>query len=69
MYRPRFHDWGHGPAAQELRATVLEERETARTRGTSTLPEHIGLLTKDALKQVARWHLSDSFRTAIEDAM
>lgn len=66
MYRPWLHDWGHGDAPNALREAVLKEREVARERGTSTLPEHIGMLSKEDIVQVHKWNLHPDFKKLLK---
>lgn len=69
-YRPRFHDWGHSKEAFALRDAVFAEREVARARGTSCLPEHIGLLEREHLRFMhERFPLSDEFRERVAAAL
>ena len=44
LYRPRFNDFGRFRDTEALRGRCHAERADARARGTSCLPEHIGLL-------------------------
>jgi hypothetical protein len=70
MYRPRFHDWGHSEEAFALHDAAEAERELARERGTSCLPEHVGLLESEHLLFLhERFPLSDDFRKRIQAAL
>ena len=69
MYRHQLHDWGHGAAPNALRAKVLEERNEARNRGTSALPEHLGMLPKDHLKRLQRLVLHKDFAKLVKGAL
>lgn len=61
-----FHDWGHSKEAFALRDKVAEEREMARRRGTSCLPEHIPLLELDHVRFLHdRFPLADSFKSVL----
>ena len=68
-YRPQFHDWGHGEDAHALREQVHQERERARQRGTSMLPEQVGMFPKDHLHQIKRLPLHKDFKALVEDAL
>ncbi len=64
-YRPLFHDWGHGPEAVTLRASVLAEREVARRRGTSALPDHLPLMNVKELQHLQRRPLDPEFKQQV----
>ena len=66
LYRPRFNDFGRFRDTEALRGRCHAERADARARGTSCLPEHIGLLEATHLRFLhERFPLSDEFRAQI----
>jgi hypothetical protein len=69
IYDGREHAWKHGLEAARLREDVDAEREEARARGTSALPEHLGFLAKDHLEMLLRMPLNKEFKKLVKGAM
>lgn len=70
LYRARFNDFGWGPEALALKDECYAERDAARERGTSCLPEHLGLLTREHLDFLhKRFPLSDDFRERVRTVL
>ena len=67
-YRPHHHDWGLDIGATfSLKAERAAELQRARIRGTSALPEHLGLLSDEELDHLSRyWTLHEDFANRLE---
>lgn len=69
MWDRRAKDHGQTPAARVLYADRLAERDAARVRGTSALPEHLSLLSADSLSQLQRLILHPDFANEVAKAL
>lgn len=65
-YEAKTHTWGAGPETNKLREDVDEERARAHARGTSALPEHLGLLEKAHIRMLKKLQLPDDFRALMK---
>ena len=69
LYRPLFHDWGLSLESAVLREAVDREREEARRRGTSALPEHLGQLEPAHLDALLVRDLRPDFARLVSAAL
>ena len=69
-YVARAHHWGHDREARtRLHRARVKEIEAAHDRGTSALPEQLGVLSVAELTHLLRLTLHPEFRGLVEAAL